>query len=59
MTVKLVGRRYGFVIDADGEEDKVDDASACPQCGECHVDKLETRDDGSVRCATCGTVYEL
>lgn len=29
----------------------------CPDCGECHVDRLIWQDDEFVRCETCGTIY--
>lgn len=38
--------------------DHVANAAKCPQCGEQREERL-VNDDGVIRCATCGTVYEL
>ncbi len=39
--------------------DLVSEANRCPSCGECDVDRLAWEDDGeSVRCATCGLIYD-
>lgn len=62
MTRTLKGRRYDFVIEAEPQEDElVQPKWECPQCPQCHerrMDYLEA-EDGVIRCATCGTVYEL
>jgi len=53
---------YKFIIDveaaAESEPDRVAPGFACPQCHEDRADWLVS-DDGVVRCATCGTCYEL
>jgi len=63
MTRTLKGRRYTFKIEADTEpepqEDKVEPRAACPQCHENRADHLEVREDNSVQCSECGTVYEV
>ena len=64
MTQVLKGRRYDFVIEADADEPEpqedelVQPKWACPQCGERRMDYL-IPDHNAVRCATCGTCYEL
>ena len=63
MTRKLSGRRYAFVVEADAEpepqeEELVQPKWACPQCKERRMDYL-IPDHNTVRCATCGTAYEL
>ena len=62
MTQTLAGDKYKFIIDveaaAESEPDRVAPGFACPQCGENRMDYLVS-DDGVVRCATCGTCYEL
>ena len=46
------GERY------EAEANDVDDAYACPHCGERHCDKLAWFDDEEhVQCWTCGNVY--
>ena len=40
-------------------KDRVSEANGCPSCGEREMDRLVWEDDGeSVRCATCGTIYD-
>jgi len=38
---------------------RVTDECGCPDCGETHTDALIWQDDETIRCATCGTRYEL
>ena len=39
--------------------DRVSETNSCPSCGEREMDRLIWEDDGeSVRCATCGTIYD-
>ena len=63
MAAKLKGRRYTFVVAADTDEpqeDTVSEGQECPQCGERRMDRLVVREGGdSVRCETCGTIFEL
>jgi uncharacterized Zn-finger protein len=44
---------------AEGDEDLVEPAQACPRCHERRVDWLSINEDGSVVCATCGTRYSI
>ena len=37
--------------------DMVDEADACPKCGQRDIDRLVWIDDDRVECQTCGTVY--
>lgn len=45
------------IIDDDGNE-CVTENSKCPCCGERRMDELVWEDDDTVKCATCGTVYD-
>ena len=38
--------------------DMVDEADACPKCGQRDIDRLVWIDDDRVECQTCGTVYK-
>jgi len=40
-------------------DDHVAEAAGCPRCGETHQDALVWQDDETIRCASCGTRYEL
>jgi len=41
-----------------GKEDEVQEAAACPSCGERRVDKLVWDEDGdSITCSSCGCNY--
>lgn len=40
------------------ELDLVEPRYACPCCGERREDYLEWQEDDTVKCATCGTVYD-
>jgi DNA-directed RNA polymerase subunit RPC12/RpoP len=44
---------------AEDDDDLVNEALACPQCGERRVDELGLNEDGSVVCATCGKRYSV
>jgi DNA-directed RNA polymerase subunit RPC12/RpoP len=44
---------------AESDDDLVNAALACPQCGERRVDELGLNEDGSVVCATCGRRYSV
>lgn len=45
------------ILDDEGEE-CVTENSKCPCCGERRMDWLVWQDDDTVKCATCGTVYD-
>lgn len=38
--------------------DEVDAAFACPECGECHIDRLVHEADDLVRCSSCGITFD-
>jgi hypothetical protein len=41
------------------QEERVGPGAECPQCHERRADRLEVREDNSVQCSECGTVYEV
>ena len=43
----------------DETDEVVEDGMECPKCGEARHDWLICQDDDTVKCATCGHIYEL
>ena len=40
------------------DEETEDVGPQCPHCGEADVDKLVWQDEETVKCLTCGTLYQ-